>query len=187
MSSSGQCPRTPAVGARRARPNGGLFLRVPLRGHPHRPPCPRSFRRGVAVRAKMLECVRPGRRTPVTQQVPARFPGARMIRRARPTAAAISHGKSERVLRRTLRSPGAERSRLPYAAKPRGRTRPQAGTGGRRRTRSDGPVRRSRQLKKCPAKNQERDVEVDRKPVTSTSVATKGADALAGSKPSAAG
>ena len=34
MSSAGQCPRTPAVGARRARPNGGLLLRVPLRGHP---------------------------------------------------------------------------------------------------------------------------------------------------------
>jgi len=37
-------------------------------------------------------------------------------------------GKSERVLRRTLRSPGAERSRLPYAAKPRGRGR--AAEGG---------------------------------------------------------
>jgi len=30
MSSAGQCPHTPAVGARRARPNGGLLLRVPL-------------------------------------------------------------------------------------------------------------------------------------------------------------
>jgi hypothetical protein len=38
MSSAGQCPRTPAVGARKARPNSGLLLRVPLRGHPS-PPC----------------------------------------------------------------------------------------------------------------------------------------------------
>src|SRR5712691_2607069 len=54
--------------------------------------------------------------------------GARTISRARLTAAAIHHGESERVPRRTLRSPGAERSRLPYAAKPRGRGR--AAEGG---------------------------------------------------------
>src|SRR5258706_12477434 len=54
---------------------------------------------------------------------------AHRTRRTRETrTTAMLGGKSERVLRRTLRRPGAERSRLPYAAKPRGRGR--AAEGG---------------------------------------------------------
>src|SRR6266550_1175594 len=111
-----------------ARPNDGLLLRVPLRGHPLRPPRRDVWPRRRGHERRSRERVLSSARTPWRERGRGLTSRRANERRAGPTAAAIHHGKSERVLRRTLRSPGAERSRLPYAAKPRGRGR--AAEGG---------------------------------------------------------
>jgi len=117
--------------------------------------------RGVSVTSEDRVSARSLRRACVSRRGRVLTSRRAINPRATPTAAAIHHGKSKRVLRRTLRSPAAERSRQPYAAKPRGRC-PQAGT---RRPKED-PLRRTgarnQKLQKSTAKNQERDVEVNR-------------------------
>jgi hypothetical protein len=111
-----------------ARPNDGLLLRVPLRGHPRRPPSRDVWLRRRGHERRSRERVVSSARMRWRERGRGLTSRRANDRRAGLAAAATSHGKSERILRRTLRSPGAERSRLPYAAKPRGRG--QAAEGG---------------------------------------------------------